>query len=55
MVFASNFCLAGLADMNSQFWYSFVDKFETGSPGGLIGDMLANRTLGFLIGRTELL
>ena len=46
------FCLAGLADMNSQFWYSFVDKFETGSPGGLIGDMLANRTLGYLIGRT---
>ena len=46
------FCLAGLADMNSQFWYSFVDKFETGSPGGLIGDMLANRTLGYLIGKT---
>ena len=46
------FCLAGLADMNSQFWYSFVDKFETGSPGGLIGDMLANRTIGFLIGKT---
>ena len=46
------FCLAGLADMNSQFWYSFVDKFEIGSPGGLIGDMLANRTLGYLIGRT---
>ena len=50
------FCLAGLADMNSQFWYSFVDKFETmiyGSLiGGLIGDMLANRTLGYLIGRT---
>ena len=46
------FCLAGLVDMNSQFWYSFVDKFEIGSPGGLVGDMLANRTLGYLIGKT---
>ena len=46
------FCLAGLADMNSQLWYSFVDKFEIGSPGGLIGDMLANRSIGYLIGRT---
>jgi len=48
----ATFCLSGLADMNTQFWYSFVDKFETGSPGGLIGDMLANRTLGHLIGKT---
>ena len=48
----ATFCLSGLADMSTQFWYSFVDKFEIGSPGGLIGDMLANRTLGYLIGKT---
>ena len=48
----ATFCLSGLADMSTQFWYAFVDKFEIGSPGGLIGDMLANRTLGYLIGKT---
>ena len=37
----ATFCLSGLADMSTQFWYSFVDRFEIGSPGGLIGDSVS--------------
>lgn len=46
------FCLSGLSDMSTQIWMPFVDKYETGTPGGLIGNMLAHRTIGLIIGKT---
>ncbi|MEN8255409.1 MAG: DNA translocase FtsK [Verrucomicrobiota bacterium] len=43
------FCLAGLLDMQ-QVWYGAVERLNIGSPGGLMGEMLAQRTLGYWIG-----
>lgn len=44
------FCLSGLLDMQ-QIWYGTVERLNIGSPGGLMGEMLAHRTLGDWIGR----
>ena len=44
------FCLAGLVDMNDQFWHGAVERLNIGSPGGLMGQVLAERTLGYWIG-----
>ncbi|MDF7799017.1 DNA translocase FtsK [Pontiellaceae bacterium B1224] len=44
------FCLAGLVDMNEQFWMGWVEKLNIGTPGGLMGEVLAQRSLGFWIG-----
>ena len=46
------FCLAGLVDMNEQFWMSTVERLNIGTPGGLMGEVLAQRSLGFWIGHT---
>jgi S-DNA-T family DNA segregation ATPase FtsK/SpoIIIE len=46
------FCLAGLADMNEQFWIETVVKLNVGTPGGLMGEVLAQRSFGFWIGHT---
>jgi len=43
------FCLSGLLDMQ-QIWYGAVERLNIGSPGGLMGEMLAQRTLGYWIG-----
>ncbi|MCF7818781.1 MAG: DNA translocase FtsK [Kiritimatiellales bacterium] len=43
------FCLAGLLDMQ-QIWYGTVERLNIGSPGGLMGEMLAQRSLGYWIG-----
>ncbi len=43
------FCLAGLLDMQT-IWYGTVDRLNIGSPGGLMGEMLAQRSLGYWIG-----
>jgi S-DNA-T family DNA segregation ATPase FtsK/SpoIIIE len=43
------FCLAGLLDMQ-HIWHGAVERLNIGSPGGLMGDMLAHRTLGDWIG-----
>jgi S-DNA-T family DNA segregation ATPase FtsK/SpoIIIE len=43
------FCLAGLLDMQ-HVWYGSVQRLNVGSPGGLMGEMLAQRTLGDWIG-----
>lgn len=43
------FCLAGLLDMQ-QIWFSTVERLNIGSPGGLMGEMLAQRSLGYWIG-----
>jgi len=44
------FCLAGLVDMNDQFWHGAVERLNIGTPGGLMGEVLAQRTLGYWIG-----
>lgn len=44
------FCLAGLVDMNEQVWLGTVGRLNIGSPGGLMGEMLAQRSLGYWIG-----
>ena len=44
------FCLAGLVDMNEQFWMGRVGALNIGTPGGLMGEVLAQRSLGFWIG-----
>ncbi len=44
------FCLAGLADMNTQFWMAAVEHLNIGTPGGLMGEILAQRSLGHWIG-----
>uniref|UniRef100_UPI0035668B21 DNA translocase FtsK n=1 Tax=Pontiella sp. TaxID=2837462 RepID=UPI0035668B21 len=44
------FCLAGLVDMNEQFWMSWVEAKNVGTPGGLFGEVLAQRSLGYWIG-----
>jgi S-DNA-T family DNA segregation ATPase FtsK/SpoIIIE len=43
------FCLAGLLDMQ-QVWHSAVDRLNIGSPGGLMGEVLSQRSLGYWIG-----
>ncbi len=43
------FCLAGLLDMQT-IWYGAVEQLNIGSPGGLMGEMLAQRSLGYWIG-----
>ncbi len=43
------FCLSGLLDMQ-QIWFTLVERLNIGSPGGLMGEMLAQRSLGFWIG-----
>ncbi|RKX46149.1 MAG: hypothetical protein DRP64_03655, partial [Verrucomicrobia bacterium] len=43
------FCLSGLLDMQ-QIWHGVVEHLNIGSPGGLMGEMLAQRTLGYWIG-----
>jgi S-DNA-T family DNA segregation ATPase FtsK/SpoIIIE len=43
------FCLAGLLDMQ-HIWYGLVYRLNVGSPGGLMGELLAQRTLGDWIG-----
>jgi S-DNA-T family DNA segregation ATPase FtsK/SpoIIIE len=40
------FSLAGLVDMNEQTWHGAVERLNIGSPGGLMGDVLAQRTVG---------
>jgi len=45
------FCLAGLADMNEQFWLGTVERLNIGTPGGLMGEVLAQRSLGYWIGQ----
>ena len=42
-------CMAGLLDMQ-QIWAGTVDRLNIGSPGGLLGEVLAQRSLGFWIG-----
>ncbi len=44
------FCLAGLADMNEQFWMGWVQKLNIGTAGGLFGEVLVQRSLGYWIG-----
>ncbi len=44
------FCLAGLADMNGQVWAATVARLNVGSPGGLMGEVLAQRSFGYWIG-----
>jgi S-DNA-T family DNA segregation ATPase FtsK/SpoIIIE len=44
------FCLAGLVDMNEQMWHGAVEHLNIGTPGGLMGEMLAQRSLGYWIG-----
>ncbi len=44
------FCLAGLIDMNDQVWHRLVEHLNIGTPGGLMGEVLAQRTLGYWIG-----
>lgn len=44
------FSLAGLADMNEQVWHGAVERLNIGSPGGLMGEVLAQRTVGYWIG-----
>ncbi len=44
------FCLAGLVDMNEQVWLGMVGRLNIGTPGGLMGEMLAQRSLGYWIG-----
>ena len=48
--FLTLFCLAGLLDMQ-QVWFGVVESLNIGSPGGLMGEMLAQRTLGRWIGQ----
>ncbi len=43
-------CLSGLIDMNYQFWSDTVAELNIGTPGGLMGEMLAQRSLGHWIG-----
>lgn len=43
-------CLAGLLDMNEQIWHGWVQKLNIGTPGGLLGEVLAQRSLGYWIG-----
>jgi S-DNA-T family DNA segregation ATPase FtsK/SpoIIIE len=43
-------CLAGLLDMNEQFWLGPVERLNIGSPGGLMGEVLAQRSFGYWIG-----
>ena len=43
-------CLAGLADMNEQVWMETVSRLNIGSPGGLLGEVLAQRSFGRWIG-----
>jgi S-DNA-T family DNA segregation ATPase FtsK/SpoIIIE len=43
-------CLAGLVEMNVQFWMGTVTRLNIGSPGGLLGQVLAERSLGHWIG-----
>ena len=44
------FCLAGLVDMNEQVWFGTVIRLNIGSPGGLMGEVLAQRSFGRWIG-----
>ncbi|MEA2067976.1 MAG: DNA translocase FtsK [Verrucomicrobiota bacterium] len=44
------FCLAGLVDMNEQVWHGAVERLNIGTPGGLMGEVLAQRSLGYWIG-----
>jgi S-DNA-T family DNA segregation ATPase FtsK/SpoIIIE len=44
------FCLAGLIDMNEQVWHGLVQYLNIGTPGGLMGEVLAQRSLGYWIG-----
>ncbi len=44
------FCLAGLTDMNEQVWIGTVTRLNIGSPGGLMGEVLAQRSFGYWIG-----
>ncbi len=44
------FCLAGLVDMNYPFWHETVGRLNIGTPGGLMGEVLAQRSLGHWIG-----
>lgn len=43
------FCLSGLLDMQ-QIWHGAMEHLNIGSPGGLMGEMLAQRSLGYWIG-----
>ena len=43
------FCLSGLLDMQ-QVWFGAVERLNIGSPGGLMGEVLAQRSLGHWIG-----
>jgi len=43
------FALAGLLDMQP-VWYGAVERLNIGSPGGLMGEVLAQRSLGYWIG-----
>jgi S-DNA-T family DNA segregation ATPase FtsK/SpoIIIE len=43
-------CFSGLTDMNIQFWMGAVERLNIGTPGGLVGEVLAQRSLGHWIG-----
>jgi S-DNA-T family DNA segregation ATPase FtsK/SpoIIIE len=44
--------LSGLAEYQAPVWQSLTNYLGVGSPGGVIGEMLAIRTLGRLVGHT---
>lgn len=44
------FCLSGLVEMNEQFWMETVEKLNIGTPGGVLGEVLAVRSFGKWVG-----
>jgi len=44
------FCLSGLIDFQNNFWYEKSTKLNIGTAGGLFGEMLSQRSIGFWIG-----
>ncbi|MFA7257432.1 MAG: DNA translocase FtsK, partial [Kiritimatiellales bacterium] len=44
--------IAGLAEYQPDLWHRLTNLLNAGSPGGLIGQVLAIRTFGLLIGHT---
>ncbi|MFA5688307.1 MAG: DNA translocase FtsK [Kiritimatiellales bacterium] len=51
-LFISLTALAGFFEYQPALWSGLVARYNLGTPGGLIGNLLAVRTLGLLIGRT---
>jgi S-DNA-T family DNA segregation ATPase FtsK/SpoIIIE len=44
--------LTALVDLQTQFWFGAVKALNIGSPGGHIGELLSQRTIGYWIGET---